>query len=389
MWQRPPYNPPMPVPTYHPEDGAHSHTHSPRKRSFFRDSKSQGFQPPFGMGNVFQPQPSTSFFGGQPFPMPFLPRGNTTSSSLSFPDSFNESAYFDWVNSLSSGQSSGELGKAVWPTTTRNTSKQSSTDTSMPDYMSNRSVDAMHISGPSLEDDPMSLKVPTNTPTAGPTEDAQGPQFNFSSYGMSSDLATSLTHSLLNQPLPLPIPPHAIPLPSSEIKSRKENRHLNISGSNPASTQSTPHGAQTDTRKFSQPVFGIGGNLGAGVGVQMSSTAGLGTRGLSPNSEAVFTLEASRNSSANDFGVNLTNNGAGLGPSCSPMPISQHSFVEAATDGNSPKALSTNVCNVGSRRARNFTPISAKVIDEEDEPRKSSSHHHVRATGHGEEGSVE
>jgi hypothetical protein len=43
--------------------------------------------------------------------------------------------------------------------------------------------------------------------------------------------------------------------------------------------------------------------------------------------------------------------------------------------------------SVSSRRGRNFTPISAKVIDEEDEPRKSSLH--VRAGGYGEEGSIE
>ncbi|KAK0648948.1 hypothetical protein B0T16DRAFT_124028 [Cercophora newfieldiana] len=386
MWRRPPYAP-APVPTYHPDEVAHSHAHSPRKRSFFRENKTQVFPVSFGMNSVFQPQAPASFFGGQAFPMPLVPRGNTGSSSLSFPDPFSESAYLDWVNSLSSGQSSGDLGKTVWPT--RNSSKQSS-DASMPDYLSNQGGDPMHISGPSLEDDPMSLKVPTNTPTAGQTDEPQGPQFTLSSYGMPSDLATSLTHSLLNQPLPLPIPPHAIPLPSSDIKSRKENRHFNIGGTNLASTQSTPHGAQVEIRKLSQPVFGLGANLGMGGTLPMSSSTNGLSRSLSPNTEAVFSSNAPCNPPTEDFGVDVTNQGAGLGPSCSPMATSQHPF-ESAADGDSPGALSTNMCNVasgmGSRRGRNFTPISAKVIDEEDEPRKMSQH--VRVVGYGEQSSVE
>ncbi|KAK0610987.1 hypothetical protein B0T14DRAFT_540224 [Immersiella caudata] len=389
MWRRTPYNPPGPVPTYQPEDGVHSHAHSPRKRPSFRENKAQGF-PSFGASGVLQPQATASFFAGQPVPMPFLPRGSTGGSSLSFPGPSSETAYFDWTNAFSSGQSSLELGgRTVWPA--RNTSKQSS-DTSMPDYISNRSGDAMHISGPSLEDHPMTLKVPTNTPATGTNEEAQCPQFTFSSYGMASDLVSSLPHSLLSQPTPLPIPtyalpPHAIPLPSSEIKSRKENRHLNVGGSNPSSTRSTPHGLPTEIRKFSQPAFGLGGMM-----PMPTSTEGLGSLSVSPNTETVFSGGAPGSPSAGKFGLDLAGDSAGLPATCSPIPAPQHPLSEPTADDSTSGALSIDTCNTiggnfGSRRGRHFTPVSAKVIDEEDEPRKSSLHR--RASGYGEQSSIE
>jgi len=67
---------------------------------------------------------------------------------------------------------------------------------------------------------------------------------------MTPDFAHSLTHSLLNQPLPLQ--PQNIPLPASAIKSRKERatRSLTIHGSDPASATSTPQGAHPDIRMF-------------------------------------------------------------------------------------------------------------------------------------------
>jgi hypothetical protein len=397
MWRRPSYNTPGPVPTYQPEDGAHSHAHSPRKRPLLRENKAPGVPAPFGIGSAFQPQAPIGFLAGQPVPMPFLPRGNTGDSSLSFPGPSSETAYFDWANSLSSGQSSMEFGKTVWPTNTRSTSKQSS-DASMPDYISIRGGGAMHLSGPSFEDHPMTLKVPTNTPAAGQTEEVQCPQFAFSSYGMASDLATSLPNSLLNQAPPVPMPtyaisPHTIPLPSSDVKSRKENCHLNMGGSNPGSTRATPHGLPTEIRKFSQPAYGLRGNLGIGGMMAMPPSAeGLGSFNVSPNTETAFSGGASASTSVGKFGLDLASESAGLPAACSPMLAPQRSIGEPAEDDDTPGPLSVDTCNavggnLGSRRGRHFTPVSAKVIDDEDEPRKSSLRR--RVTGYGEQSSIE
>ena len=60
---------------------------------------------------------------------------------------------------------------------------------------------------------------------------------------------------------------------------------------------------------------------------------------------------AKRTASTGEFGANITN--------------------QSAID-NALRAVSGNSVDKGSKRLRNFTPASAKVIDEEDEPRRSS-----------------
>ena len=172
----------MAVPTFHPEDGADSHSHSPRRRSLLnRVSASQGFPMPFMPSLITsQAAPFNNAVYQQPMPMPMLQR-NTLPSGSAFPDLFTETAYLEWVNSLGLSQNTdvGE-SRGVIPTTfPRNPSKQSSTDISMPDYMSsysghNMMPESVHMSGTSLDDDGQtgSLKVPTNTPTGGPNESA-------------------------------------------------------------------------------------------------------------------------------------------------------------------------------------------------------------------------
>lgn len=170
---------------------------------------------------------------------------------------------------------------------------------------------------------------------------------------LSSDFAHSLTHSLLNQPHPLPtlpqsIQPHQIQLPASEIKSRKENRHVNGAGSVGSSTNPSPS-VEAQIRKFStaNTAFGIIGNDRT-----TSSASGSGPT-------------FSRHSSVGEFGRDMTN-------TASP----NQTYAGVAASGTGPGSGSEK----GTKRSRNFTPASAKAIDEEDEPRRVSPRLRVSAT---------
>lgn len=161
---------------------------------------------------------------------------------------------------------------------------------------------------------------------------------------ISSELASSLTNSLLNQPHPLSITsqsiqPHQIQLPASEVKSRKENRHLtNASSVQSPSSNSSPS-IEAQIRKFSQTsnAFGVIGN----------------DRADSFGSGPTF----SRRTSAGEFGRDITN-------TVSP----NQTYAGVAASGAAPGSGSDK----GIKRSRTFTPASAKVIDLEDEPRRAS-----------------
>ncbi|KAK3321922.1 hypothetical protein B0H66DRAFT_183337 [Apodospora peruviana] len=402
MWRRSLFTPSMPVPTYRPEDGVGAHAHSPRSKALVRKNKSQEL-PALGLtGGMFPAQSSNSFLGTQSFPLPYMPPRAAAGSGLSFsyPDPFTDhTAYLDWMNSMTCGQASDVLGMnsntSPWPVNPRLTNKQSSDeDASMPDYTPPDSETmSMHISGPSLEDDPMSLKVPANTPIAcpgdGPCDELQGARFPLtsqSSTNIPSDFATSLTHSLLNQPLPLPLPiqPQNIPLPASEIKSRKENRHLTnagCGGSNPSSTQSTPQAAadQPDIRKFSQPLFGLG-NLASGISMSLTSPEDASVHESPGNLQAVFpgSSDSHHASSTGDFGGSTLN-------TATPNPLRDSSNNSINMGGGG--SLGLGNANSGNKRTRNFTPASAKAIDKEDEPRRANPH--VRIAGYGEDAANE
>jgi hypothetical protein len=92
----------------------------------------------------------------------------------------DNSAYFDWVNPISAPFAGDFTGKSVWSVPGLNRAANSSSDNNdlmqtdftpqgaeLPNY-----GEPMHLSGPSLEDDPtpttnFHTKVPTNTPTTG------------------------------------------------------------------------------------------------------------------------------------------------------------------------------------------------------------------------------
>ncbi|ROV89381.1 hypothetical protein VSDG_08639 [Cytospora chrysosperma] len=359
MWRSHQINSSMPVPTYYPEEGADSHSHSPRRRSYMTQS----------MATPSVPMPPISSTLTAPSVM--IPNMNTfhpslqtfqkssTSSGSSFMDAFSEAASQEWLNSLGLHQQQPTIDvKSVWPTAiTRNNSKQSCTDQSMPnmsDYLSSTMAhtmapNAMHVSGPSLENDAhmANFKVPTNTPTTMSCGDplASGLfEYSMSHSNISSELANSLTNSLLNQPHPLPvtsqsIQPHQTQLPASEVKSRKENRHLtNASSAHSPSSNPSPS-IEAQIRKFSQTsnAFGVIGNDHAD----------------SVSSGPTF----SRRTSAGEFGRDITN-------TVSP----NQTYAGVAASG----AVSGSSSDKGTKRSRTFTPASAKVIDVEDEPRCAS-----------------
>lgn len=361
------------IPGFRSEDGVQSHGHSPRHQSMLRNTQAfQGFQnlPNSLIAGACHPNANVNaFFANMGFPPvpPSLP--HTASRGISG-DSLNEMAYLDYINSLSAPFANDLTGKPMWPVPGPDragifggNNNPTQTDTIQgTNCASLEGGEPMHISGPSLEDDPMPItnfhtKVPTNTPTTASTvgnhNSTASASFSLNSNSdsfITPDFAHSLTHSLLNQPLP--IQPQNIPLPASEVKSRKErdSRFPTILGCNPASALSTPQGPQhDDIRKFSQPLFG------AAPGI-FSTTAS-----TSPCSAAFTSSTASRNASNTDFGSGL----GAIGSVGTPMPLRNSSAASLNAGG---------MVGSGRKRARNFTPASSKAIDDEDQPLRPSPH---------------
>lgn len=156
---------------------------------------------------------------------------------------------------------------------------------------------------------------------------------------MSSELSNSLTYSLLNQPHPMSgtskhVLPHQVPLPTSEVKSRKENRHLNSAGSMQSPLLASSPSVEAQIQKFSQPTnaFGVIGNERDSVGSSYN-----------------------RRASAGDFGAPVPDQGTPL----------------QAIAGGAAAASKLEVENEkGTIRSCNFTPASVRAIDAEDEPRR-------------------
>ncbi|KAL2017191.1 hypothetical protein VTK56DRAFT_2511 [Thermocarpiscus australiensis] len=388
MWRRPPA---MPVPTYHPADGAESHTHSPRRKSVLsRNARSQGFPAPASANGIFHTQASVGLVSNQPFQMPYLGVSNKESGPpLSYPDPFAESAaYLEWVTSMTSTQSTDSIGaRTFWPTNTHNASRQTNSDTTMSDYIPSHASDPMQLSGGSLEDDPMCLKVPTNTPTAGTSDDLQGAQYQLPTHvpTLHPEFAASLTQSLLSQPPPLPILAHNLSLPSSEVKSRKENRHASLSHANAPPMPSTLSLEGIETRKFSHPIFGTD-SFDSAISVPTSSVPSDNEENKSPSQPAALST-GSRNPSGGEFGSNITNLSSNVGSSSTAGNVAGPAESSLTSNPNGVAGLGggngngNNNTVATQKRTRTFTPASAKAIDEEDEPRRASPH--VRIVGFG------
>ncbi|KAK4462572.1 hypothetical protein QBC42DRAFT_326778, partial [Cladorrhinum samala] len=335
-----PMPPPM-VPTYHPDDGADLHAHSPRRKPLLRPVKSQGFP----MGGLYQQasQPQTqgqSLFGFQQpshaSSFSWFPRGGQAAH-----DPFSESAYLEWVASNMANMNNGNDGKAYWPSSMlRNGLMRLSGDGSMDEYRSHCG-ESMHLSGPSLEvDDAMvgsdgsgcgssmgggfvgggglggagiTLKVPTNTPitVSGGQEDSEQMLFNNWSW--------------------------------------------------------------SDARKDAA----MGRGVGTGTGFGGSSW---GSGNIQPGSGAVFSENCSRSNSAGDRELataGVIGGGGGSGGT----------FLAETTNSGGTGTGNTGMGGLvfsertSTKRTRTFTPASARAIDEEDEPRRVSPH--VRMAGFG------
>jgi hypothetical protein len=355
MWQCTPFSAAMPVPTYHLEDGPSSHTHSPGKKSqLLRHIKSQGFPP---SANTVFPQVGNGLLDSAALQMPYLDSSTIGSgTALGCSDPFLDSAYLEWANSFTSQQSSDSWdGKTLWPASARSSQRRSTSDTLMPDYVPPRPSDPMHLSGPSLEDDPMTLKVPANTPTGGAAEESQDTYFRVpEAAGLPQDFASSLTRSLLNQPFPLPVQHQTQRFPGAEAPS-KDIRALPSQSNNFSQAAGQ---ANTTEAKGSQQLFNPG------------------------VADITVPVSASSEPSCGEFGSMIASLGCDSNGSSLATPTSSGQTDTGPGSGqNGGKGSGAGAAGTVAKRPRNFTPASVKAIDEEDEPRRMSPH--VRAPGFG------
>lgn len=164
MWQRAPHTASKPVPSL-TTDSYGLHAHSPRRRA--RQSDSSGYT------------------------MPIFQNTNATKASLVSSDGANLGIStelsgeplpgidnrFDWLGHMNTRGGAAEIGKNARDAAARN-GRKSSTDTSMPDYVSfsghnSNQSDNVFSSFPIHEDDDASMgsmatvQAPVNTPTSG------------------------------------------------------------------------------------------------------------------------------------------------------------------------------------------------------------------------------
>jgi len=213
----------------------------------------------------------------------------------------------------------------LWPEASPRQGKRNTTDTTMLDYSAGGGEN-MHISGESLEDDDRNYSCAN---------------YAFNSHAsVSANANTTMTAPNLpaHQQAPPRLPVPHLAMPTSGIKSRKENLVQRRVGSRSSSSTATPVGTRNSTRRMSQPP-----RLVIPTSASAPDTSANAT---SPCADTLFSASVSRNNSAGEFGTNISN-------------MRTASSGSAFTNGST-----------GSKRMRTFTPASAKVIDDEDEPRK-------------------
>ncbi|KAK4096147.1 hypothetical protein N658DRAFT_519364 [Parathielavia hyrcaniae] len=368
MWGCSPFNPVMPVPPYYLEDGPSSHTHSPGKRSQpLRNIHNRGFPAPAMANTAFQLQGGSDLLGSADLHMGYLDASSLghasnlgSGSATPCSDPFVDSAYLDWANSLTNEQQ-GHFwaGQTMWPASARSQQRNTS-DTVMPDYVPPQASDPMHVSGPSLDDDPMTLKAPTNTPIGGIAEENQETCFSVPELAsLPHDFNSSLARSLLNQPFPLPDHHHNTRGPAAEVKPTDDAAHAFLTQSNNL-LHSTGHANSIVAHKAPQPMFGDGASDISGP-VSASSRPACGEFG---------SILAS---------LGCSNDGSSLAtPTSSGQAVSS---IDSGRIGGDKGNCSSGSGSTATKRPRNFTPASAKAIDQEDEPRRMSPY--VRGAGFG------
>lgn len=363
MWQRVPYIASKPVPTL-TADSSDLHAHSPRRRThqdysnectlpvLQKTSATKGSMFPSGRGNIGLP----INFGGES-----LPGVNT---------------YFDWLHPMAIEEGNLEVNNGGSHAAVARKCRKSSTDTSMPDYVSlggHKSDKSDNIFGsfPIHEDDDTSLgsmatvQAPMNTPTSAQSlsfasgskipvpsrpsvqTDVRHTETVFPSFTSNhcfpSDLAESLTASLLNQPAPAKAP-HAGHPPATEVKSRKENRPQGLDLLSPSiRAGSFPRPEKQGTRKVEQQT-----RVSTSISLPASTDASATN---SPRCIGARTEMESTTRKSSSFNV-----GGSLASEFTPDNALR------AVSGNSDKA---------NKRGRSFPLASSKAIDEADEPRGS------------------
>lgn len=329
MWRQSSFNLTLPVPMYHSSDGGTSHAHSPQRRRVTRAGYKASMIPaPLPMAPL---HPRTNYSGSQPFMLPYIPPTSMEAApSLSLTEPFPTTYQEMMFGPFPSQAPSGPFGEALWPGTFR----KHPSDTPMPDYDSNDNIEVMHVSGPSLED---GMRVPTNTPTTGAWS---VPDASFSltpSFCLPTELPTPLTHTLLNQPVPMPMQPAVPTYPSTMAKARKENRYQSLLENSLSPASSAAFAAPNESRGASQHMFNLGVNTKPESCAAISHPTGGDHVRPSPGPLAVFTGDSS--SSNSDLSPGIPDLGARRDNSCSPLaalPTNIHGHDRYETSGDSP-----------------------------------------------------
>lgn len=162
-----------------------------------------------------------------------------------------------------------------------------------------------------------------------------------------------------------------IPLPASEVRSRKENRGISIAGAESGVSPCVDH---VEKRKFSQSAFGFAASATPSHMAPTQQLQHIQAQALSrvvsdsPSDRPAFSTGGSRAASAGEFGANLTN------VSESSIPVAPMAGVATTASTSPATTLTQNNVNIdkGAKRSRTFTATSAKAIDDEDEPRRVS-----------------
>lgn len=297
-------NPLLPVTAYFPDSRTQSHAHSPRRQWFLRQPDT-----PFALDNnvtmgSIQPQRNASLSD------PWVPTDMVTvtrcpPSAVFVPAALGMGPPFDWRNPWSDASTISQFGNdmadsdgvSIWPTMRDPNRMSMSDDTAttndmIPEFVSGLDKHEtlggggpMHLSGPSLEDDPLpsanvDMQVITNSPstinsaggsffvpyprTASMSNLATGAGETPSSFSgdatanlvLSPNSAGSLSHGMFSQPLSVPLSRHTqtLPLLGSRVKARKANRlGVRHAPSNPGAAWFTQTLDTKDTRKLSQP----------------------------------------------------------------------------------------------------------------------------------------
>ncbi|KAK4162434.1 hypothetical protein QBC43DRAFT_79194 [Cladorrhinum sp. PSN259] len=408
---------PMPgsvvVPTYNMDDGGESHAHSPRRKNMFlRNVKSQGGFP-MTMGSPLLGQQQQAFSQMTPTSSTYFARnsgqGFGTGPGGLFglqpaQDPFTEGAYLEWVAANITNQCGGRTDSTgLWPgvmgSAQRNNGfgrqqQGSSADSSMHDYafpvtnLHGHCGESMNISsdGMGSSDDVLmsvgkigGMKAPTNTPITGAGEGFD--QLGVSDIGGGSSL---WAHNYLNN--------NHQAVKQLPIGVQQENfmrARLGLAGGF--------MDVQSQSPMLGEIRGGDGGIRGGDGGIRGGGESSGGARKFSQNQVDDGLDHSPLSSDSGESVLEDKNAGGGVAiggrENVAPAVFSGNCSRNASgeilttTGGVGLLAETTNIGGGGSgggggtKRTRNFTPASARAIDEEDEPRRVSPRMRIAGFG--------